>query len=673
MEPSTYSQAATSVLGMALAMAEAGYPVAPVRITLKPDGRKEADCGGLSWSSVSTTDPSTIRGWFGPDGRFARWSYLIDTGKAGIVVVDLDVSPDKDGPAAWQRLGGPSSMMSVRTRGGGFHGYYRADPEIPLYNSTSAVADGVDIRATGGCVFGPGSFVEGYENDQVYRLMSVAPIPVDRLPVVPARALQDAMVARGKAQRLPDTDGCYIQRDQAYSNLLAASTAMVDTPIGYGLNTAIWRLGAEAGQYGAALGADESTVLAWVHERVLEHPQIDQLDSDDLRASQRGVSAGIEKPWIFFTLQELIRKDFNDAGVPLPATGSGVRSRLRTLAQMAAQPKPAPLIEGLIDAGKLAMIFGPGGSGKSFVALDMACCVATGRMWRGHRTTAGKVLYVAGEGGYGLVDRVHAWAVSNGVPDPEIDVMDALDLVGQVNPYDVDELVRVIDEEKYSLVVFDTYNRCTPGLEENSAKETGMVVSRLARIQAAGAAVLIVHHTPKDGSTPRGSAALEWATDHAFRVEKKDSAVTLVNHRQKDRVDGNAYSFVLAAVNGTESAALLDGVVEARAVVEPAFDVFVAVDMGIELETYSGAGASIIPELCKLMGQRATSGVGISRVEAAKALGRGTTDNSIRSAWNVLYVHGAIRTADGTRSLTGRCLWVPPGEQRHAELVSRHS
>ncbi len=45
------------------------------------------------------------------------------------------------------------------------------------------------------------------------------------------------------------------------------------------------------------------------------------------------------------------------------------------------------------------MLIGPYSRFKSFIALDMACHVALGQDWAGHRTKAAQdVLYIAAEG-----------------------------------------------------------------------------------------------------------------------------------------------------------------------------------------------------------------------------------------------------------------------------------
>jgi hypothetical protein len=93
----------------------------------------------------------------------------------------------------------------------------------------------------------------------------------------------------------------------------------------------------------------------------------------------------------------------------LQAAQSG-RSRFVDVASLCEHPPAVNWIVGnYLAADSLALIFGDPGCGKSFVAIDLACHVATGRTWRGNRVKEGLVLYIAGEGRNGLSKRFRAW------------------------------------------------------------------------------------------------------------------------------------------------------------------------------------------------------------------------------------------------------------------------
>src|SRR5439155_20954414 len=78
-------------------------------------------------------------------------------------------------------------------------------------------------------------------------------------------------------------------------------------------------------------------------------------------------------------------------------------------------PPPEWLIEGILPADGLAVLYGPPAIGKSFLALDWAFSVQLGHAWLGHQVKRGTVVYVYGEGGAALGQRKDAWKVAHQV------------------------------------------------------------------------------------------------------------------------------------------------------------------------------------------------------------------------------------------------------------------
>ena len=82
-------------------------------------------------------------------------------------------------------------------------------------------------------------------------------------------------------------------------------------------------------------------------------------------------------------------------------------------------PPPTPLVDGWLYRDTLAWIQGKWGNAKSFLAIDLGCCVATGTPWHGHEVAQGTVLYLIAEGASGLSQRVEAWEVPAATKPPE--------------------------------------------------------------------------------------------------------------------------------------------------------------------------------------------------------------------------------------------------------------
>ena len=67
------------------------------------------------------------------------------------------------------------------------------------------------------------------------------------------------------------------------------------------------------------------------------------------------------------------------------------------------------VIKNILPADTLTCIYGASGSYKSCLAVSLACHVATGLPWAGHRVRQNSVLYIAAEGSTGVARRIRAW------------------------------------------------------------------------------------------------------------------------------------------------------------------------------------------------------------------------------------------------------------------------
>jgi len=274
-----------------------------------------------------------------------------------------------------------------------------------------------------------------------------------------------------------------------------------------------------------------------------------------------GDGAGFEKAWEQhkkyhhnpITMGSVIKlaKAFGWQGRPSAAATtphlSANRFRLLDRAAIMAIQPIQWRVKGLLPETGIAAIFGPSGSGKSFLAKDLGASIALGQDWFGHRTTPCDVTYVMLEGEGGLRNRVEAWEVHNGklLPSGFCALAQSFRLSEE---QDVEDLGAILPKD--GVVIIDTLNRAAPGLDENSSQDMGRILAGMKRLQEiTGGLVIVVHHTGKDASKGlRGHSSLHAALDGAIEVERSAAGRYWSAAKVKDGEDGKQVAFQLHRV-----------------------------------------------------------------------------------------------------------------------------
>lgn len=183
------------------------------------------------------------------------------------------------------------------------------------------------------------------------------------------------------------------------------------------------------------------------------------------------------------------------------------------------------LIRGWIERHQTVVLFGQSQSYKSLLAIDLACCIATGQPWRGQDVKQGAVLYVVGEGaGSGLTRRFKAWEIVNQTP-----LIDTPILVQESATVLPDDAERLIAESQsillskgwtLELVILDTLNRTMAGDERDSG-DFSKYQRALDRVkQKFDCAALYIHHTGHaDKSRERGVSEIGCNADVRMAME----------------------------------------------------------------------------------------------------------------------------------------------------------
>jgi len=242
--------------------------------------------------------------------------------------------------------------------------------------------------------------------------------------------------------------------------------------------------------------------------------------------------------------------------------------RLLSYDDMQELQEPEWLIEGVIAERTSALLFGKSNSFKSFLAVDMACSVATNRRWHGQRVSPAwqeegdnpnllfDVLYVATEGHIGVAKkRIPGWMDAHGIPHED---RAGIHLYPQEIALDVDKDVDALinslpyfTPSNFSLIVLDIFGDTMMGPETSDETARAWVRNINRIMRESGAAVLTVAHTGWADETRARMHTHFWGSfDSRMKAEGDKDALTTVLRidRHKDADSTGEWGFRLDKV-----------------------------------------------------------------------------------------------------------------------------
>jgi hypothetical protein len=217
------------------------------------------------------------------------------------------------------------------------------------------------------------------------------------------------------------------------------------------------------------------------------------------------------------------------------------------------------LVDSIIPKKAFVALYAPPASYKSFIALDLAEAIATGRDWMGHRIPKkGAVLYICGEGHGGMGARVKACKIQNQSPEGANLYIIRAQLNLRSSPEDFAELINAITdlvaqiEEPLEIIMLDTLMRMSGGgFNENSSEDMGAFITQAGKLQELfNCALLVIHHSGKDVTKGlRGHSSLLGAVDTELEIQRQDSVI----NSGDSSVIGNAILTVSKQKDGADS------------------------------------------------------------------------------------------------------------------------
>ena len=235
-----------------------------------------------------------------------------------------------------------------------------------------------------------------------------------------------------------------------------------------------------------------------------------------------------------------------------------------SLRELLVMPPKRWIIDQVLGAGDIAMVYGAPGSGKTFVVVNVIFAACLGQQWamRFGVPSPLNVAYCAGEGVSGLPNRFGAEAQHLGIEDLSnftfFAVTPAL-YYDDNTRNDMESIERFATEWKHrqdagsakplDILIIDTLHSATAGADENSAQDMGRVLElcrKTARVL--GCAVVLVHHSNKAGTGERGSSAMRGAMDCMIEVKTLGNKYAIECAKLKDGEKWKPQTFDLVAM-----------------------------------------------------------------------------------------------------------------------------
>lgn len=491
-------------------LAQLGFRIFPLRPNSK------IPPAGLHWKEAASSDPEkAFKLW---SNGHADCNIGIRTGQ-GLVVLDFDAKPGQQGLeslAAMEALYDLPQSYRVQTPSGGVHVYLRTPSDVSIRNSAKRVVDfpDVDVRAEGGYVVGPGSILDvgGY----LPLGGEIADAPPAILDLLGRSERHDAREMAGSV---------VVDLDQPDAIARAAKYLQQEAPAsteGDGGDDTAYRVACRVLDFGLS----QDAALDAMHEHWNDRCSPPWSDRE-LRTKVRNAAAYRHEPIGSASPAADFEPVPQENAEPTP-TGSVARFPLEQIAHLRQLPTPKWLVRNWLPENAVGILYGKWGSGKTFIAFDIALHLAYGFAdWHGAALPEGgrDVLVLAREGHQGFLQRIEAFQRHHGLAEDTDRLHFMRAPITFMNKGDFEALQKALTAsgKRFGLVIVDTVARVLPGADMATPENITLFMERCSRLgHALGATVIGVHHENKTG-TIMGSTYFEASSDFVYQVARQDA------------------------------------------------------------------------------------------------------------------------------------------------------
>jgi archaellum biogenesis ATPase FlaH len=520
-----------SVLQTALSYAKQDIRVIPIK-----QGEKRPPMQG--WQNAATSDPTTIRTWF--EGQFKDCGLGIATGEFRnryLVVIDIDDRPEFSGSDTLKDLeqlhGELPNTVEVITGSGGRHIYFLTDQ--PIRNEASGrLGQGIDVRGIGGQVLAPPTI---HPNGKTYEWVegkTIANTPPADMPLWMVLILTEK-----HTDDIPITyeSTTNILTEEGPASRYCAATTWPELLRQDGWTQAHTDHTGETHwvRPGKDIREGTSATTGWQGKDILKV----------FTTSITGLPAGAYTRFGYTAAMHhngdrsaFAKKLLQEGNALIPVQQPTKTDNILINWQefwTQSFPEEDWLIKPLIPRNQLVVIFAPGGTGKSLLALYIAAGLATGRNIFGIEHEPISVLYMDYEMQQAqLYERLTAMGYNKNTDLTRLHYASLPPIASLDTPEGAKEVCDLARACQAELVIIDTFSRAVEGAENDADTVRNFYRWTALKLKTEGRSLLRIDHAGKDlKKGARGTSAKNDDVDLVWQMTRAGDEVRLVPTKKR--------------------------------------------------------------------------------------------------------------------------------------------